>query len=86
MPRKHSTHACTGCAVAKRRCISMPSETNRVRCQNRKEICTFKPQKKRGPKPKRVGSPSVEETFSFNLNYKFLPDEAPISFEFQYEL
>ncbi|RHZ69746.1 hypothetical protein Glove_279g12 [Diversispora epigaea] len=84
MPRKHSTHACTGCAIVKRRCILMPSETKCVRCQNSKEICTFKLQKKRGPKPKRVeSSKSDEETFPFNLNYKFLPDEAPISFEFQ---
>ncbi|RHZ48851.1 hypothetical protein Glove_541g30 [Diversispora epigaea] len=83
MTRKHSTHACTNCVIA-RRCIR-PSETECVRCQNRKEICTFKPQKKRGPKPKRVESPSVEETFSFNLNYKFLPNEAPISFEFKFQ-
>ncbi|CAG8661021.1 11602_t:CDS:1, partial [Diversispora eburnea] len=75
MSRKHSIHACTGCAMVKRRCILMPSEKKCVRCQNRKEICTFKIQKKRGPKRKKVEYPSVDEIFSFNINYKFLPNE-----------
>lgn len=70
--RRHSTRACIHCIRAKRRCVLKPSERKCARCKNRREVCNFEPQKKRGRKPKEIQSPQYNgELYSFNEDYKF---------------
>lgn len=65
--RGYSKNACTNCALAKRKCEWVPNEGICSRCKSRDKFCILKNHKKRVRKSKK----DMEQTFSFNPNYKF---------------